>query len=119
MRGRSTGSLGFSEMTITASRHSPAIIVPVVKAGGLLQSRGAEQLGHGQQQRASGLRWSPSRHIAPVRSVPSRLRAGQFPQAAAARGSQNPNNAFERSVSQGGPRLSAAEAPWPAAQLDR
>ena len=29
------------------------------------------------------------------------------------------NTAFERAVVQGGPRLAAAEASWPAAQLDR
>lgn len=30
-----------------------------------------------------------------------------------------PNNAFERSVGQRGPRLSAAKRSWRAAQLDR
>ncbi len=29
------------------------------------------------------------------------------------------NNAFERTVMHGGPRLSAARLSWPAAQLDR
>jgi hypothetical protein len=29
------------------------------------------------------------------------------------------NNALERTVSRGGPRLAAASAAWPAAQLDR
>jgi hypothetical protein len=29
------------------------------------------------------------------------------------------NNAFERTVRHGGPRLSAAQAMWPAAQLGR
>jgi hypothetical protein len=30
-----------------------------------------------------------------------------------------PNNTFERTVEHRGPRLAAARAPWPAAQLDR
>jgi len=33
--------------------------------------------------------------------------------------SKPPNNAFELTVVQGGPRLAAARSSWPAAQLNR
>jgi len=106
-------------MTITAPRHSSAIVVPVVKVGGALVRREFGHRGQGRQQSTARLRWSPSQHIAQLRSAPSRAGTGEFAQAAAAGGSQNPNNAFERPWVVGGPRLPAAEASCPAAQLGR